>query len=104
MRDRSIRPLGAPRPLRVITTPADVPAAVVLDDRPRAVVAVREDWLVQDRWWTEEPVDRHYFDLLLEPGRPLVVYREIRSGLWYAHEEPRRRAGARPGGRDRSVG
>ena len=46
---------------------------------------MREDWLVQDRWWTDEPVDRHYFDLLLEPGRPMVVYREASSGEWFTH-------------------
>jgi hypothetical protein len=49
------------------------------------VAGVREDWLVQDRWWTDEPVDRHYFDLLLEPGRPMVVYREAASGGWFTH-------------------
>ena len=48
------------------------------------MVTIREDWLVQDRWWTSEPVDRHYYDLLVEPGRVLVVYREARGG-WFGH-------------------
>ena len=25
-------------------------------------------WRVVDRWWTEEPLDRRYFDLVLEVG------------------------------------
>jgi hypothetical protein len=64
----------------------------VLEGRRRAVAAVREDWLVQDRWWTEDPVDRHYFDLLVEPGRPVVVFRDARSGAWFRH------SGGRSGG------
>ena len=51
--------------------------------RPRraaaaAVVAVRDDWLVQDLWWTDRPVDRHYFELVLDSGRVVVVYRDGR--------------------------
>jgi hypothetical protein len=69
----------------VIAAPGGAPHAVVLGGRRRAVAAVREDWLVQDRWWTGEPVDRHYFELLLEGGRVLVVYREARGG-WRTHE------------------
>jgi hypothetical protein len=82
---RALRPLAVPRPVRVIATPAGLPHAVMVGGRRRLVAGVREDWLVQDRWWTDEPVDRHYFDLLLEPGRPLVVYREAGSGAWFTH-------------------
>ena len=57
---------------------------------PAPGAGVRDDWLVQDRWWTDEPVDRHYFDLLLEPGRLVVVYREAPGGEWFIHQEERR--------------
>ena len=82
---QAFRHLAGPRPVRVITGPDGLPHAVMVGGRRRSVAGVREDWLVQDRWWTEEPVDRHYFDLLLEPGHPLVVYREARSGEWFRH-------------------
>ena len=35
----------------------------------QGVALVREEWRVVDRWWTEEPVDRRYFDVVLETGR-----------------------------------
>ncbi len=89
----SLRRLAAARPVDVVVAPDGTPHALLVDGRRRGVVAVREDWLVQDRWWTDEPVDRHYFDLLLEPGRPLVVFQESRTGGWFAHEEP---GGRRP--------
>lgn len=81
-----IQGLGAPRALRVIPGRDGAPHAVVIDGRRRLVVAVREDWLVQDRWWTDEPVDRHYFELVVEPGRRLVVFHDERSREWLTHE------------------
>ena len=41
-----------------------------------AVEAVREDWLVEDRWWTPKPLESRYFELALADGRNLVVFRE----------------------------
>ena len=82
---RSLRALAAPRPVRVVTAPNGIPHAVVMGGRRRAVAEVREDWLVQDRWWTDRPVDRHYFELVLDPGRVAVVFRDVRAGAWFAH-------------------
>jgi hypothetical protein len=81
----SLRALGVPRPAEVEAAPGGVPRAVVLRGRRRRVVAVRDDWLVQDRWWTGRPVDRHYFELVLDPGRVAVVFRDIRAGAWFVH-------------------
>ena len=82
----SLRSLGAPRPVTVEAVPGDAaPHAVVLDGRRRQVVAVRDEWLVQDRWWTDRPVDRHYFELVLDPGRVALVFRDVRAGGWFAH-------------------
>jgi hypothetical protein len=48
----------------------------------RAVELVREEWRVVDRWWTEEPVDRRYFEVVLESGESTVVFEE--SGKWFS--------------------
>ena len=85
---RSLRRLGEPRPLHVIPGPTGIPHVVIVDGRRRSVTAIREDWLVQDRWWTDEPVDRHYYELVIEPGRVIVTFRDTRTGGWYAHEHP----------------
>ena len=50
----------------------------------QAVMLVREEWRVVDRWWTEEPVDRRYFDVVLESGRNAVVFRAEEQGRWFS--------------------
>ncbi|HEX2508177.1 MAG TPA: hypothetical protein VHK23_07640 [Miltoncostaeaceae bacterium] len=80
-----LRALNAPRPVTVEADDGAPPGAVVLEGRRRPVIAVRDEWLVQDRWWTDRPVDRHYFELVLDPGRVAVVFHDIRAGRWFAH-------------------
>jgi hypothetical protein len=44
---------------------------------------VREEWLVEDRWWTPAPLRRHYFELALADGRALTVFRDAGDGRWF---------------------
>ena len=50
----------------------------------RDVAIVREEWRVVDRWWTDEPIDRRYFDVVLESGQRTVVFLDGESGRWFA--------------------
>ena len=50
----------------------------------QAVAAVREEWRVLDRWWTEEPVSRRYFEIVLESGQNVVVFRDQERGGWFS--------------------
>jgi hypothetical protein len=69
-----------PRPVEVIAGDNGVPLLV----GGIAVEAVREEWLVEDRWWTPKPLQRSYFELVLANGRDLVVFREpAESGRWF---------------------
>ena len=47
------------------------------------VAVVREEWRVVDRWWTEEPISRRYFDVVLESGRRMVVFHDGERGQWF---------------------
>ena len=44
---------------------------------------VREEWRVVDRWWTEEPLSRRYFDVVLESGERRVVFHDAEHGGWF---------------------
>ncbi len=48
------------------------------------VAAIREEWRVLDRWWTEEPVSRRYFEVVLESGQNVVVFRDQEQGGWFS--------------------
>jgi hypothetical protein len=74
-----MRRLNAPIPSRVEQGEGGRPLAV--DGRP--VEAVRESWLVEDRWWTDAPLRRRYWEVVTADGRDLVVFRELERGLWY---------------------
>jgi hypothetical protein len=76
---RSAGRLNAPRPALVETS---------FDGRPRLVnrqlvALVREEWRVVDRWWTDEPVDRRYFEVVLESGQNVCVYRDRDRECWF---------------------
>ena len=57
---------------------------VPLQVNRQSVEAVREEWRVVDRWWTEEPVSRRYFEVVLESGQNVVVFRDQERGGWFS--------------------
>jgi hypothetical protein len=81
----TLRALRVPQPARVEVGDDGTPRRVELGGRPRAVIDVRDDWLVQDLWWTGRPVDRHYYELVVEPGRVVLTYRDAVDATWHVH-------------------
>ena len=75
---RAARRLNEPRPVRVAVEEG-VPAAV---EQVR-VFQVREEWRVVDRWWTDAPVRRHYFDVVLATGENVAVFEDEEGGGWF---------------------
>lgn len=73
------RRLNEPRPARVRAAPNGRPLAV----DGRAIDAVRESWLVEDRWWTDRPIRRRYWEVVTVDGRNAIVFREIGRGRWF---------------------
>jgi hypothetical protein len=75
-------------PPRQLSVPRAVEVHARARGRPvrvdgRAVDAVRESWLVEDRWWTERPVRRRYWEVVTVDGRDLVVFRDLETGRWF---------------------
>ena len=76
---RVVARFNAPRAARVEANANGAP----LEVNHRGVALVREEWRVVDRWWTEEPVVRRYFEVVLESGENTVVFHDGASGGWY---------------------
>ncbi|MCZ6726191.1 MAG: hypothetical protein O7A98_02410, partial [Acidobacteria bacterium] len=86
--------------VRVLRPP--IPIEVIMDSRPRRIeVPVTEDsrrrpriegtvrvasgpWALEENWWTDEPVDRSYWDVELSDGGIYRIYRDRRSQSWFA--------------------
>ena len=79
MRPASPRILGAPRSVRVEADSTGAPQS--LDGKP--VAAVRDEWRVDEGWWTGRPVRRRYFECVLENGRNAVVFRDLVRRRWF---------------------
>ena len=83
------RAAGAARTPRRVNEPRVALVEANFDGTPwqvnrQAVAVVREEWRVVDRWWTEEPVSRRYFELVLESGENVVVFRDEEGGGWFS--------------------
>jgi len=48
-----------------------------------AVELLRESWLIEDRWWSERPLRRRYWELVGVRGRNVVVFRDLHAGGWF---------------------
>ena len=72
-----LKRLYAPEPVAVRLGPERQPLAVA----GVAVEAVREQWVVEDQWWTPRPITRRYFELALADGRCVVVFNEAKA--WF---------------------
>jgi hypothetical protein len=73
------RRLGIPRRVTVCVDEEGSPLIVA----GRDVDSVRESWLVEDRWWTDRPLRRHYWELVTTCGRNEVVFHDLASGRWW---------------------
>ena len=73
------RALNVPRAVRV-RSQKGAPHSV----NGEQVDSVRESWLIEDRWWTERPLRRRYWEVVSVRGRNLVVFHDLRSGGWFS--------------------
>ena len=81
------KPTGVSTPRR-LSIPRRVSVSVGDEGRPltvdgREVDAVRESWLIEDRWWTERPVRRRYWEVVTTCGRDEVVFHDLIGGPWW---------------------
>ena len=75
----SARGLAKPWPVSVRAGGDGTPVTV----GDRGVEAVREEWVVEDRWWTGRPLRRRYFELVLEGGVNAVVFHDLARRRWF---------------------
>jgi hypothetical protein len=80
--------MGSVKKPRRLAEPKPVTVHAADDGRPetidgRAIEAVRESWLIEDRWWTDNPLRRRYWEVVTADGRNLVAFRDLVHGRWF---------------------
>ena len=70
---------------RVAVESADDGSPLTVDGRD--VDALSESWLVEDRWWTDRPLRRRYWEIVTTCGRNEVVFHDLVSGRWWRQRE-----------------
>ena len=73
------RRLGVPVPVRVQSGAGGRPVRIEGD----TIDAVRESWLIEDRWWTDRPLRRRYWEVVTTAGRDSILFRDLVDGRWY---------------------
>ena len=87
---RTYQPLNLPTPVQVVTNPDGQPINVTQKRNGRTISIQAEHvidlWELDDEWWRATSIRRRYFRLLMDTGRVLTVFRDLRSGEWFRQE------------------
>lgn len=76
----AVRRPNLPKPVAVQADAGGRPVRV----GRRPVEAVRETWLLDDAWWTSQPVRRRYWEVLLLGGKLVVLFHDLEDGAWFS--------------------
>ncbi len=73
------RRLALPRRVQVQADAEGQPRRV----EGRSISAICETWLLEDRWWTEQPLRRRYWEVVTSSGGDQVVFHDLITGVWW---------------------
>ena len=83
VRTDQLRPVNQPRPTRVTLDARGKPITVRVGNRGVRVLHLRNEWRIDDRWWTDQPVHRHYYELELADGQVVTLFEDELTKEWY---------------------
>ncbi len=49
------------------------------------VESVMDRWEIDDEWWRGESITRMYYQLVVDNGRVVIVYRDL-NGAWHSQD------------------
>ncbi len=84
VRTDRLRSLNAPEPV-VVELVANEPRAVRRskgNGGGQSVETVLETWRIDDEWW-RQPISRRYYEVVLEGGKRVVLFRDLMTEAWF---------------------
>jgi len=81
-----IRPLNRPELVQVEEGRDDRPTTIVFHSRRAKVTSIEDVWEIVDEWWRGNPIARRYYQVGVEGGATMTVFRDLVSGAWYRQQ------------------
>ena len=75
--------LGTPMPIKVQEDEEFRPLAVSLLGKLLPVESIEERWEDEEFWWRDNPLIRVTYQVTLEDGRQLTIFKNMLHGGWY---------------------
>ena len=84
-----VQPLQQPRPIWVQLDPDGRPLALQRPSwpTPRLVIAIQDQWRIDDEWWREHPIERMYHQVLLADGTLRTIYHDLLTDAWFEQSD-----------------
>lgn len=82
LRADSFKPVNLPEPVHVELDASGQPQVVRLPRR-QAIIAIDDQWRLDDEWWRNEPISRLYWAVRFSSGNRLIIYQDLVGGGWY---------------------
>ena len=83
LRTDTYRPVNVPEPVDVEEASSFSLPLAVRAPRRQAVVDIEDRWRIDDEWWRQEPISRLYFEVTLDSGQRMVLYKDLIDDCWY---------------------
>ena len=83
IRADTYRPVNVPEPVDVEEASSFSLPLAVRAPRRQAVVNIEDRWRIDDEWWRQEPISRLYFEVTLDSGQRIVLYKDLISDGWF---------------------
>ena len=64
------------------------PLAVSVEGKVLEVVSIDERVEEEAEWWEPEPLYRMHYQVTLEDGQQVTIFRNMKTGSWYRLESP----------------
>jgi len=42
-----------------------------------------DHWRIDDEWWRAEEISRMYYEVILNSGRRIIIFKDLITDLWY---------------------
>jgi hypothetical protein len=77
------RAVNAPEPVTVEEASSGILPLAVWAPRRQDVIDIGDRWRIDDEWWRSDPISRLYYEITLDSGQQMVLFKDMINGGWF---------------------